>query len=523
MNLFKKHKKFEEQLQKQLNDMEVKPSLSLWERIDSGLGQNDFELGIQNSIENFEQLPSPENWEKIAAELPAEKVNIRFLRYYFMAVVAILFASGMYVVNKIDQIREKEQNSLELETGITNQNFNNSNIQQRYSNIKPAENVELQIQSTKNQLSINNFNKAVTATITQNSIVSSTPVYNTITKEYKGSKIKLATPESNVKIDELPSHILANTVINTTTTNPIFDNFLIESTEKQDSNNNLQTIKNSNDSNIVLTNEQTNSIERPREVIQLKPDSTLLAQQIAALKEQPNQNEPSPFSISLFVGVHLSYTTYSSPNGSMLNFDQNIAFRKQLERPSIDWAGGFMVDYRLTKKWMLSSGMMMVNFNQKFDYDVTPATSPANPNEIGAPISSPQDSILIGNQYSNRIRYTWTEIPIFINYKVKNAVRWDFDLQGGISYAFINTIDGGMVSYDNKGVLILRGKESFPQISNAVFITAMPQLSCKFGQAVSVGIVPTVKYSLNSIVGNDRWIQQHPYFIGINFCLRKRF
>jgi hypothetical protein len=444
-----------------------------------------------------------------------------------MAVVAILFASGMYVVNKIDQIREKEQISLVLETRTTNQNSDNSNIQQRGSNIKPTENIELQIQSSKNQPSLNHLNKADTATANQRSIVSSTPVSNAITKKYKGSKIKLATSESIVKIDELPSHILANTVINSTTTksttNPIFDNFLRESTEHQDSNNNLQTSKNSNDSNFVLFSEQTKSINKPREVIQLKPDSTLLVQQIASSNEQPNQNEPSPFSISLFVGLHLSYTTYSSPNGSMLNFDQNIAFRKQLERPAIDWVGGFMVDYRLTKKWMLSSGLMMVNFNQKFDYDVTPATSPANPNEIGAPISSPQDSILIGNQYSNRIRYTWTEIPLYLNYKVKNAVRWDFDLQGGISYAFINTIDGGMVSYDNKGVLILRDKESFPQISNAVFITAMPQLSYKFGQAVSVGIVPTVKYSLNSIIGNDRWIQQHPYFIGINICLRKRF
>jgi hypothetical protein len=110
-----------------------------------------------------------------------------------------------------------------------------------------------------------------------------------------------------------------------------------------------------------------------------------------------------------------------------------------------------------------------------------------------------------------------------INYNVRKGERWDLDVQAGASYAIINGVDAGMVSYDNKGVFALKDKNAFPQIKNSVFVSLMPQVSYRFGDNVSVGFVPTFKYSVASMIGNDRWVQQHPYFVGLNICLRKRF
>src|SRR5687767_7116004 len=97
MSLFRKHKKFEEQLNEQLGDMEVKPSASLWDRIDSGITSDSFENGVQSSLENFEQMPYPETWDKIAAELPEPKVANGLLKYYIVAALAVLFSAGLYI------------------------------------------------------------------------------------------------------------------------------------------------------------------------------------------------------------------------------------------------------------------------------------------------------------------------------------------------------------------------------------------------------------------------------------------
>lgn len=97
------------------------------------------------------------------------------------------------------------------------------------------------------------------------------------------------------------------------------------------------------------------------------------------------------------------------------------------------------------------------------------------------------------------------------------------DMQAGLSYAFINTVDAGIISYDNKGVFVLKNKDAFPQINSTIFVSVLPQVSYKFSEELSLGIVPSFKYSLTSIIGNTNWVQQHPYFIGMNLCLRKRF
>src|SRR6478609_11633535 len=97
MSLFKRHKKFEEQLNEQLGDMEVKPSTSLWDRIDSEITDDSFESGVQNSLENFEQMPYPETWDKIAAELPEPKLGHGLIKYYIVAALAVLFSAGIYI------------------------------------------------------------------------------------------------------------------------------------------------------------------------------------------------------------------------------------------------------------------------------------------------------------------------------------------------------------------------------------------------------------------------------------------
>jgi hypothetical protein len=550
MNLFRRHKKFEEQLHEQLGDMEVKPSTSLWDRIDSGITDDSFESGVQNSLENFEQMPYPETWDKIAAELPEPKVYGRLLKYYIGAGLAVLFSIGVYV-GKQYQSQDLPVTQQEQPSTVPANDLDIDQSEQ-LAIVTPAESNHPAEQPDR-----------TTGKPTSPIISQSEPVLtetNTIPVHAKQGRNNAKSLETSVVADRQNNKPESSTQSDKSVETTFALNVPAKQQPKEDGNPPVQGGGNNRDNDgnppvkeslppvsgnngnkpgaekqilppaviAVATEPVTQSpapvLEQPREVTTIRTDSAVYAQKVQEYNVQPKEEELSRVSISVVAGAHLSFTTYGAPKeATSLNFDRNIELRKELERPMIDWAGGFLVDYRLNNKWMLSTGIMAVNFNQKFDYSIEKALDPDVKNEAGAPTTNLNDSFVAGNQHSNQIRYTWTEVPLFVNYTMLSKNRWNLDMQAGISYAFINTIEGGMIGYDNKGVLVLRDKESFPQIRNTVFVTAMPQVSYQVGPTVAIGLAPTVKYSVTSIIGNERWIQQHPYFIGLNLCLRKRF
>lgn len=571
MNLFRKHKKFEEQLNEQLGDMEVKPSSSLWDRIDSGITSDSFESDVQNSLENFEQMPYPETWDKIAAELPEAKVGNGLFKYYIVAALAVLFSAGLYI-GKNWQPESPLMAQQEVPEGIPAQvdatYSEQLALKSASSAITNAENIPAAGIVKKESDKLNNTpevkvagkaireteveHKPVAAEIPApaaqpevNNTENQEPVFSDKKTPAVSAGIATLTPSENKEAPENKTTQLITIAATAGVANtPPADhnpkgNELSSASPSQQSGgvppadvNKQESDGNVSSSDQVVTKHQGEIVtivpaapmNQPRELIEIKPDSTLYAQKIQAYQTRPEEEEFSPVSISVIAGVQFSFTTYSAPKQpSTLNFEKNIALRKELERADIDWSGGFLIDYRINNKWMVSSGIAMVNFSQKFEYNIEKSLDPDMTNETGVPVSNPQDSFVVGNQYSNRIKYSWTEIPVYVNYSIIQKSKWNIDMQGGISYAFINAIDGGMIGYDNKGVLVLKGEESFPNIQNTVFVTAMPQVSYRFTPSVSVGIVPSFKYSLTSIIGNEYWIQQHPYFVGINICLRKRF
>jgi hypothetical protein len=128
-----------------------------------------------------------------------------------------------------------------------------------------------------------------------------------------------------------------------------------------------------------------------------------------------------------------------------------------------------------------------------------------------------------GTAFSNRIKYTWTEIPLFITYSLPRKGRLGLDLVAGASYGIITGVDASYVSYDNVGLLTMKDKNSFPGVKNNVFVHFNPVVSCRVTDLVSIGLAPTFKYSLTSITANEAWVKQNPYFIGLSLSLRRKF
>lgn len=677
MSLFRRHKKFEDQLREQLGDSEYKPSESLWDRIDSGIAEDGFETGVQRSLENFEQVPYPETWEKIAAELPEERVGNRFLRYYGVGFLALLVFLGTYAGYRLSQ--QPVANDEKPNTTIT---FNSNADGQIVSGETSASvSSDATINTSEGPVTSNNNTGnntgatgqvpgnlvqshestgnrfALTGKETHPVVASDIPVVrqaNTPASQGSVATDRVANAQAKATVSvahtntqpgkvtrqaskasqtvETDGHVVSraagNTAIATPSTRhrqgsarprpqadtrvirrgsaataaapqriirgnqevasatappaisdaaqetsgsaqPARENHTIIASQpvQQPAQNSIATTGSVTPENhtantqgetsnpatsgteqgnasgssatfsdpatggatpqpsvqaVAIENkplaEQVILQENVRVLTEAAPDSTVKAYQPLSEDEKL-----SPVSISIVTGANMCYTTYAAPENYASSFEKNIALRKKLERPDVDWSGLFLLDIRLTERWMLSSGVGMVNFSQKFDYNTTPAVNPGKHNEAGAIVTNPGDSVISGSTYTNRIKYSWTEIPLLINYTIVKKHRFNVDLQTGISYAFINTVDAGIVAYDNKGVLSVKNTEAFPQISSTIFVSVLPQISYKFNEQLSLGIIPSFKYSLTSIIGDERWVQQHPYFIGANICLRKRF
>lgn len=545
MNLFKKHNRFESNIQRQISNLEAKPSDLLWQRIDAGMSTDGFETVMQNSVSNFEQTPYPETWNHIENELPSPKPKSPFLKFYGGAAILLLIATGAWIGilwNQHDPLRnESTQVATQSQPELPTSAFRQRNESAQVAIQSP----QLANQSDNKPTSVTSTKPIEVLTPKQRKQQIKTPQINTndqllladLSSTNAGAKINttqnnaIKPSASNPKTYPTNSISNSNRKLSNQGIAPIIENKNEDAkppevtnyaVPKNDAEMLSATTKNSalpNDSNTAKTTSLM-----PKEISQ--NDSLPLA--ITELSKSPktkDKEDLSRFSISVYAGAMMSYATYEAPNANLtsLNFEDNIAFREQVERPAVDWAGGFILDYHLNERWMISSGLMMLNFYQQFKYNSSRAATPANPNEIGVPVFNPNDTFSVGQTLSSRIKYSWSEIPILVSYKMLQGKRFNFYLQGGMSYGFLGTVDGNMVSYDNKGVLVLSDKQSFPQIQNMFFATIMPQLSYSFKQNVSLGCVPTFKYGLNSMIGNDRWVQQHPYFIGLNLCLRKRF
>jgi hypothetical protein len=516
MNLFKKHKTFENSLKKQIGEVEMKPSVSLWDRIDAEMEHDAFEAGIQTRVNTFEQTPYAETWHNIEAGLP--KAAKPWYAPYFSFTTSVAFVMVMVwwfnAEQQQDYLPKTQQQTHITEKTASTKVSSKKGTQKKVALYKP--------QKSANQSSV--FSSL--SNIKNMGVEPKRPKSPSFKERTKNTKFTLPIstelPIKAAQYDAIPTatEFSANNKIEIPIS--VLENISTLPVSAKDSV--MMPTSKINVDKPPTNREQTTALQKPLEVpLLVINDSNNNLQQKELINNYKNPDDVGNFSISIIGGVLLSYSTYQTPATSTFDFSQNIEFRKQVERPAVDWAGGFLLDYRLNDRWMISSGIMMLNFYQRFDYSVTNASTPGQVNELGAVLSNPSDSIIAGGSFASRIKYSWNEIPLFISYKISQSRRWTIFMQGGVSYGILSAVDGAMVSYDNKGVLILKDENSFPQIKNAAFISAMPQAAYSFGQNVSFGVVPTIKYSVNSIIGNEKWVQQHPYFVGLNLCLRKRF
>lgn len=559
MSPLKKQNSFEEKLKEQLAGTEWKPSDALWSRIEQNIDADSFEPALQQKLENYSVEPRKEVWDNVEAQLPDSPRRRGLLWFSALTLVLIAAFSAGYWFSKIEpntslSVRT-EKNTPMLPPQMANlkvaknktatETISASDVAQgnqeatgeKYANSARNKNTGSKIASVQAE------QFAETSLRTQkpaSGIVVARPKQKTASKSNSASALiaaadkpasrkglgsgagSLAGANSNNNGSQNGAGGSSNNGGNNThpeslnTTPQASGQPIANTTDSQNKGDQSATAKPNPEPKVIL--ESINVNPNPKDTFEenkIVRGSSYIAPEETFTK----------FSVTAMAGAQMCNMLLSAPTKNVYgNLDQNLALRKEMESPALDFSGSLALNYHFGKNWYVFTGVGITSFKQKVEFAVLPAnqTNPPRVQPINQYMNA-NDSIVAGSTNSFENKYSFTEIPLWLGYQFPSERKAHFELMGGISYARLNLVSAYMPDPSGVGMLIVDDKNAFPGFKNVVFAGIAPGVTFKINSSVELGGLLHAKMALNSMVDNEGWIQQKPVAIGLNFFLRKRF
>lgn len=529
-----------------LSELETKPSDSLWAKMEKELDTDSFEPSLRQKFEDFAVPVSDKTWNTIEAQLPHEKNKKRILAFWFSGIFISALSLGI-LISRFYFPAVSESNELSLQS--TSKEVNQVQIESKQeTQLSIAAKSITPIEASGDK----NLNKPSEIIKDANLNIQDEPVL--VSSSANRNQFNLIA-ESNSSKKTKSSYPLASSQKANDKTFSDNGSLLVQSSPKNQSGSNPENpVSNqSNNSNNPITSQVPTKQEPPLvnaqegttkanesegrqlseakapiqlEDVQIKfdKDSIVRGQEVNAENYTSEEDKLGKFSITAVVGVFRTEMLLSKPSTSVYDLNKAFDLRSKLERPSIDWSGGFLLNYNIHPKWMISSGVQISNFKQALHYDLADPVSDTF-NQLQSPnlYLHPSDSIIEGHVKTLVNKFSFTEIPIWITYSIHTDRTIGFDLMVGYSFAFLTSVNAYMPDPACVGLLNVNDKNSFPFLKGSSFVNFAPAVNYKINQSVQLGLMPQFKLGLSSVIDNKNWIQEKPMAVGLNFYLRKRF
>jgi hypothetical protein len=559
MSLLKKQNKFEESIKAKMSELETKPSDSLWAKLEKELDTDSFEPTLRAKFEDFSLPVSEQTWTNIEAQLPHEKNKKRILAFWFTGIfisalslgflASRFYFPGNSTENSIAIVNEPKK--LENQLPSTNQQISNevesstqeeSSIQQKIKNSSLSKEETKQNSISENTADESSRSENITPenAASENSIAKkSESVKSSAKSSIKKSKAKksagktvsnsaaaaakIALGAKSSRAKNQSADLGSNT---NTTTSAVIPPVDLNTKQTANTPQLAPTIEKQNPVKQEVRELQDVSSKIKLEDIQIKfdKDSIVRTQEVITENYESEDDKPGKFSISAIVGVYRTEMVLSKPSTSIYDLNKVYDLRTKLEKPSVDWAGGFLLNYHVNNHWMISSGVQISNFKQALHYDLAePKADTFGQIQSQNLYLHPTDSIIEGHVKTAVNKYSFTEIPIWVTYSILTDKKVGFDFMLGYSFAFLTSVNAYMPDPAMVGLLTVNDKTSFPFLKGSSFINIAPAVTYRINNTVQLGLMPQFKLGLSSVIDNKNWIQEKPMAIGINFYLRKRF
>jgi hypothetical protein len=531
MNHLNNQDKFEKQLKEQFDSFEAKPNEALWDNIAQNLPADNFEKSIAAKLNTLQVEPSEGIWLAIEKHLPQiSKYSKKLVYIWTFAVLTVGVIAGIFINKFTTEISQNNTLThpkafvwLDSAT-IGNENLISSN------------NLLANTNNSKQQLALNNEkadDKSVTYT-------------NQLSENHKNSTSSTSTKPATQSSSNSTKPIIATTSlpaandssVNNLVNNPIAkndgSNNNTSNSNNGGSNNNNNAIAKNDDQVNIGANEQNKpktvkAIDKTEAEAPSKVDSAINIPNVKTTNaQQASENDymgPSlkreKLTIIAYAGMGYSFMRYAE-GSDKANSAANINLREKTESTESEISGGFLVGYDITKRITLSSGIIMANFKQIMNFDRDIAKQQMGNYEEN--LIYYNDTILAGSNNSKSLKYSFTEIPIYVTYKVLETPKFELAAQTGLGIGFLTGINTYVIAQNNVGVYEISNKNDYPAFKNTLFFTFQSQFTYNLSApGVSIGFMPIIKTSLTNIVSDEKWLKQYPYNMSFNLFLRKRF
>lgn len=516
MNPLKKQNSFEEKLKENLDGMEFKPSDALWEKIAQNISSDGFEPKLQDKLQNYTVAPKSETWEQIENQLPEKKRRFAWLWLSSILVIGALAGSIGYL-----QIQKETVSTPLVQTETTD---NNNVIKKQgktptAATLSQKENGKSQVESLAPAMP-----QAEKAGKTSQKAQQAQAALPNNNANPIGLNQMASGKKSKAKNIQLPPNNQQNQL--STVATP-------EAPQRQ-----TAPIAQVNESTTAPPKESSNpQASKPsqtmvKEIASEKPlapgqkivlDSQVVSPVAKSNVYMESDLDLSKLSIVATIGSHMSFMQLSAPKVAYQNLDKALALRKEIEVPEIDFSANLSAEFAITEKLYVRAGIGILSFSQDVRYSLAKPDSAPNRTNGYNNYMHQSDSIISGALYNTKNKYSFTEIPVWLGYKIARGEHWGIDLNVGLSYGKLNLVNAYIPDQSCIGLMVVSDKASFPAYKNMWFANIAPAATWQMNSMLDVGAMPQLRLGLNNMVASDNWIGQKPWSVGLNVFLRKRF
>jgi hypothetical protein len=538
MNHLNNQDKFEQKLRAQFDNFEAKPNEALWENIAQNIPTDNFEKTVATKLNTLKYEPNENIWLAIEKRLPFMlQVNKKLIYLWTFVVLSFGVFAGILINKFVSDSKISGalshpkafvwlENNGELAIGnkqlaishpelvegskienVTVENENHALNSSKTPNNLLVQNTNSQKVKVNKRAKNNRHTNSVSLTqppILANQVTAQNSVITVEGLMTTGTIVSANLPLQNkVNIEpKNPPIIVSNNVPTNTEIPPIF----IE-----------KTLPEPNKDSVA---ENTN-LTKTEKIVTTPKNTNVLAQQVSDENYTGPSLKKEKLTIIAYAGLGYSYMRYAAGNDKG-NSTTNQLLREQTESSESEITGGFLIGYDLTKRFTISSGLILANFKQTMNFSKEKAKNPTGNFEEN--LIYYNDTITTGNTNSTTLKYSFTEIPLFITYKAIETQKFELALQTGLGIGFVTGINTYIINTNNIGVYEVTNKDDFPAFKNTLFFSFQPQFTYNLNSpGVSVGLMSIIKTSLTNIVNDENWLKQYPYNLSMNVFLRKRF
>jgi hypothetical protein len=262
----------------------------------------------------------------------------------------------------------------------------------------------------------------------------------------------------------------------------------------------------------------TDTIKLANEV--KKPDvpakTPLKDDSIIALKNTQQKKSSNSTKIACKIvfspGYSFNKSTSSSANAPKIHENYNL-IAGESENGVISFSLGVNLEFFVWKNLSVTSGLFYDKYSTGGKYDFYNNKIPVIDSVSGIIKGYITVNDTVGVHYSINNSYHFLELPLILNYYIPLGEKWKLNLKAGGSMLYYMSSSGKTITADE---LVLKDVNSYSY--NTLNWGLILGLGCNYriNDKISIGLEPTYKQFLGSVLKNDEITGMKPWSVGVN-------